>query len=177
MLKGTWGGRPVAVKRLLSDFTRLASQEVKLLQASDDHPNVIRYYCQEKRDNFLYIALDLCQASLADLIESPEKYRELADQLDRKRALMEVTKGLKHLHGMKIIHRDIKPQSVFIHSFLVQCKSNQLIRKQKCTCIANTFWAENTRFRFWTCPTVRSRSIILCADSEQLGRKPGLAST
>ena len=42
MLKGTWGGRPVAVKRLLSDFTRLASQEVKLLQASDDHPNVIR---------------------------------------------------------------------------------------------------------------------------------------
>jgi len=42
VLKGTWGGRPVAVKRLLSDFTRLASQEVKLLQASDDHPNVIR---------------------------------------------------------------------------------------------------------------------------------------
>ncbi|KIR32368.1 IRE protein kinase [Cryptococcus deuterogattii MMRL2647] len=114
VLKGTWGGRPVAVKRLLSDFTRLASQEVKLLQASDDHPNVIRYYCQEKRDNFLYIALDLCQASLADLIESPEKYRELADQLDRKRALMEVTKGLKHLHGMKIIHRDIKPQNVLV---------------------------------------------------------------
>lgn len=118
MLKGTWGGRPVAVKRLLSDFTRLASQEVKLLQASDDHPNVIRYYCQEKRDNFLYIALDLCQASLADLIESPEKHRELADQLDRKRALMEVTKGLKHLHGMKIIHRDIKPQYVFNFFFL-----------------------------------------------------------
>ncbi len=42
VLKGSWGGRPVAVKRLLSDFTRLASQEVKLLQASDDHPNVIR---------------------------------------------------------------------------------------------------------------------------------------
>lgn len=42
VLKGTWGGRPVAVKRLLSDFVRLASQEVKLLQASDDHPNVIR---------------------------------------------------------------------------------------------------------------------------------------
>ena len=42
VLKGTWGDRPVAVKRILSDFTRLASQEVKLLQASDDHPNVIR---------------------------------------------------------------------------------------------------------------------------------------
>ncbi|WWC61241.1 uncharacterized protein I303_103822 [Kwoniella dejecticola CBS 10117] len=114
VLKGTWGGRPVAVKRLLSDFTRLASQEVKLLQASDDHPNVIRYYCQEKRDNFLYIALDLCQASLADLVETPDKHSELPADWDRKKALSQITAGLKHLHGMKIIHRDIKPQNVLV---------------------------------------------------------------
>ncbi|KAK8869908.1 hypothetical protein IAR55_000476 [Kwoniella newhampshirensis] len=114
VLKGTWGGRPVAVKRLLSDFTRLASQEVKLLQASDDHPNVIRYYCQEKRDNFLYIALDLCQSSLADLVETPDKHLEMASSLDRKKALSQITAGLKHLHGMKIIHRDIKPQNVLV---------------------------------------------------------------
>jgi serine/threonine-protein kinase/endoribonuclease IRE1 len=110
VLKGTWGSRAVAVKRLLSDFTRLASQEVKLLQASDDHPNVIRYYCQERRDNFLYIALDLCQGSLADLIEAPDRHLTLASALDRKRALKEISAGLRHLHAMKIIHRDIKPQ-------------------------------------------------------------------
>ncbi|WWD15818.1 hypothetical protein CI109_100242 [Kwoniella shandongensis] len=114
VLKGTWGGRPVAVKRLLSDFTRLASQEVKLLQASDDHPNVIRYYCQEKRDNFLYIALDLCQSSLADLIETPDKHQEMASSLDRKKALSQITAGLKYLHEIKIIHRDIKPQNVLV---------------------------------------------------------------
>lgn len=110
VLKGEWGGRPVAVKRLLADFTRLASQEARLLQASDDHPNVIRYYCQERRDNFLYIALDLCPASLADLIATPSQHMELAASLDRKKALVQVTAGLRHLHGMKIIHRDIKPQ-------------------------------------------------------------------
>ena len=111
-MKGTWGGRPVAVKRLLSDFTRLASQEVKLLQASDDHPNVIRYYCQERRDNFLYIALDLCQATLHDLFlrKLSEPPHELHKLLEPKKALVQVTAGLKHLHDMNIIHRDIKPQ-------------------------------------------------------------------
>lgn len=74
---------------------------------------LIADYCQERRDNFLYIALDLCQASLADLIEAPDKHIELASAMDRKKALVQVTSGLKHLHGMKIIHRDIKPQQVF----------------------------------------------------------------
>lgn len=110
MLKGTWGIRPVAVKRLVNDFTRLASQEVKLLQASDDHRNVIRYYCQERRDNFLYIALDLCQTSLAALVLSPEDHPDLTPLFDQKNALLQVTEGLGHLHGMNIIHRDIKPQ-------------------------------------------------------------------
>ena len=81
---------------------------------------MIRYYCQERRDNFLYIALDLCQGSLADLIESPDKHMALASALDRKRALKEISAGLRHLHGMKIIHRDIKPQYVFIADRIVQ---------------------------------------------------------
>lgn len=44
--KGTFDGRDVAVKRLLLDFYDVAYHEVTLLEESDDHPNVIRYYCK-----------------------------------------------------------------------------------------------------------------------------------
>jgi serine/threonine-protein kinase/endoribonuclease IRE1 len=112
VLKGTWGLRPVAVKRLVNNRNQhcLAKHEVKLLQESDDHRNVIRYYCQERRDEFLYIALDLCKTSLAEMVLSPEKHPELVPLFDNKNALLQVTEGLGHLHNMNIIHRDIKPQ-------------------------------------------------------------------
>ncbi|KAJ7779575.1 hypothetical protein B0H14DRAFT_3894141 [Mycena olivaceomarginata] len=86
--RGSLQGRAVAVKRLLQDFVTLASREVSILQESDDHPNVIRYYYQEAHSNFLYIALELCPATLADLVETPDRdaWRAIAVALDPKRA-------------------------------------------------------------------------------------------
>jgi serine/threonine-protein kinase/endoribonuclease IRE1 len=93
-------------------ITRMSFDVSRILGAVVDNAADVLDYCQERRDNFLYIALDLCQASLADLIERPESHKELFTALDRKKALGQVTAGVKHLHGLKIIHRDIKPQSV-----------------------------------------------------------------
>ena len=42
VFKGSFGGRDVAVKRMLKEFYDVASHEVSLLQQHDDHPNVIR---------------------------------------------------------------------------------------------------------------------------------------
>ncbi|KAJ6588415.1 hypothetical protein B0H19DRAFT_922323 [Mycena capillaripes] len=114
--RGSLQGRAVAVKRLLQDFVTLASREVSILQESDDHPNVIRYYYQEAHSNFLYIALELCPATLADLIETPDRdaWRDIAITFDPKRALRQITSGLRHLHGLKLVHRDIKPQNILV---------------------------------------------------------------
>lgn len=116
VFKGSLQGRAVAVKRLLRDFVTLASREVSILEESDDHSNVIRYYYQEAQANFLYIAIELCPASLADIIERPDNFRDIAITFDPKRALRQVTSGLRHLHALKIVHRDIKPQNIMVSS-------------------------------------------------------------
>lgn len=34
--------------------------------------------------------------------------------LDSKRALRQITSGIRHLHKLKIVHRDIKPQNILV---------------------------------------------------------------
>ncbi|TPX33578.1 hypothetical protein SmJEL517_g03560 [Synchytrium microbalum] len=116
--RGSFENRDVAIKRLLLDFYEVAHHEVKVLQDSDHHPNVVRYYCQEKSEKFMYIALELCPASLADVIESPSRpdLLVLRQELNPARVLYQIMAGLHHLHTLKIVHRDIKPQNILISS-------------------------------------------------------------
>ncbi|KAK1216069.1 bifunctional endoribonuclease/protein kinase ire1 [Marasmius sp. AFHP31] len=133
VFRGDLQGRQVAVKRLLKSFVTLASREVSILQESDDHPNVIRYYYQEAHADFLYIALELCPATLADIIEyaagggfdgmgesrvkegmKPEEWNDLIRCFDPKKALKQIASGLRHLHALKLVHRDIKPQNILV---------------------------------------------------------------
>jgi len=116
VLEGTFKGRQVAVKRLVREHhdVTLVEREVSLLEQADDHPNVIRCFYHEFDDkDFLFIALALCPASLADFIERPGYVREIADSFDPKRALREITSGLEHLD---IVHRNINPENILISS-------------------------------------------------------------
>ncbi|KAI1335963.1 hypothetical protein F5Y15DRAFT_427521 [Xylariaceae sp. FL0016] len=114
---GTFYGRKVAVKRMLTQFSDIATQETQFLLESDSHNNVIRYHAMESNDNFTYIALELCQASLADIIGKPHLYPELAyaGEMDLPRVLLQIASGVAHLHSMGIVHRDLKPQNVLVN--------------------------------------------------------------
>ena len=116
VFKGSFGGREVAVKRMLKEFYDVASHEVNLLQQHDDHPNVIRYFDKETAGSFLYIALELCPASLLDVIERPKDFPTLVppNGLNTPNVLKQITSGIHYLHTLKIVHRDIKPHNILV---------------------------------------------------------------
>uniref|UniRef100_A0A8C2W136 non-specific serine/threonine protein kinase n=1 Tax=Chinchilla lanigera TaxID=34839 RepID=A0A8C2W136_CHILA len=109
--RGQFEGRAVAVKRLLRECFGLVRREVQLLQESDRHPNVLRYFCTERSPQFHYLALELCQASLQEYVESPDPDRW---GLEPRMVLQQLTSGLAHLHSLHIVHRDLKPGNILI---------------------------------------------------------------
>lgn len=131
--KGSFDGRNVAVKRLLLDFYDVALKEVKLLQESDDHPNVVRYFYKEESDRFLYIALELCYGSLNDYMERslPIPEMQQCDTMNPANILSQFTSGLQYLHSLKIVHRDIKPHNILLapskHRFMKDAPAMRIL--------------------------------------------------
>ncbi|XP_017389895.1 serine/threonine-protein kinase/endoribonuclease IRE2 isoform X4 [Cebus imitator] len=111
VFRGQFEGRAVAVKRLLRECFALVQREVQLLQESDRHPNVLRYFCTEQGPQFHYIALELCRASLQEYVENPDLDR---GGLEPEVVLQQLMSGLAHLHSLHIVHRDLKPGNILI---------------------------------------------------------------
>ncbi|KAK5952742.1 bifunctional endoribonuclease/protein kinase ire1 [Knufia fluminis] len=123
---GTFDGRLVAVKRLVKTANSLAEKEIRHLVSSDEHPNVIRYHGKEESPSFFYIALDKFDTSLDQFVEFYDKFPTLvspARGYDVRDALRQITRGVQHLHSLKLVHRDIKPQNILVRPI----KSNRAL--------------------------------------------------
>uniref|UniRef100_A0A8C0GLA8 Serine/threonine-protein kinase/endoribonuclease IRE1 n=1 Tax=Chelonoidis abingdonii TaxID=106734 RepID=A0A8C0GLA8_CHEAB len=109
--RGTFDNRDVAVKRILPECFSFADREVQLLRESDEHPNVIRYFCTEKDRQFQYIAIELCAATLQEYVEQKDFSRHGLQPIT---LLQQTTSGLAYLHSLNIVHRDLKPHNILI---------------------------------------------------------------
>ncbi|KAL6611286.1 hypothetical protein ACP70R_039214 [Stipagrostis hirtigluma subsp. patula] len=69
VFEGCYDGRRVAVKRLLRSHNDIAAIETQNLIASDRDPNIVRLYSCDHDNDFVYLSLERCQCSLADLIQ------------------------------------------------------------------------------------------------------------
>jgi hypothetical protein len=61
------GNYPEWNVRLLIHMPLCVALQVDLLRQSDEHPNVIRYFCMEEDSVFKYIALELCTTTLHEV--------------------------------------------------------------------------------------------------------------
>lgn len=109
--RGMFDNRDVAVKRILPECFSFADREVQLLRESDEHPNVIRYFCTERDRQFQYIAIELCAATLQEYVEQND-FAHLG--LEPITLLQQTTSGLAHLHSLNIVHRDLKPHNILL---------------------------------------------------------------
>lgn len=85
--KGENDTRKVAIKRMLNTFYTSAEREISLLIHSDGNNNVVRYYTQESNGEFIYLALELCDGTLVDIIRN-NKNSNLIDNINKSKPFL-----------------------------------------------------------------------------------------
>jgi tetratricopeptide (TPR) repeat protein len=111
-------GRVVAVKVLMADLesapeTRARFHREAQAAARLVHPNIITIFDAGEDQGRSYIVMQLLEGwPLVDYLKQPE-----SASLDRKLDLMvQICEGLTAAHGAGVIHRDLKPNNLFVQT-------------------------------------------------------------
>ncbi|XP_029007103.1 serine/threonine-protein kinase DCLK2 isoform X2 [Betta splendens] len=100
----------------------LIESEVAVLRRVK-HPNIIMLMEEVDTASELYLVMELVKGGdLFDAITSSAKYTER----DAGVMIRDLAGALKYLHGMSIVHRDVKPENLLVHELPDGAKSLKL---------------------------------------------------
>jgi serine/threonine-protein kinase/endoribonuclease IRE1 len=101
VFEGSYDGRQVAVKRLLRSHNDIAEKETQNLIISDHDPNIVRLYGCDYDSDFVYISLERCHCSLADLIQK-HSYLSSGESVSNNEASFSIKSKISNVKGMDV---------------------------------------------------------------------------
>lgn len=123
------------------------AMEIKMMCCTR-HPNLIRCFETYKWAGHMWIAMEFMDGGcLTDVLESFQSMRETMNEPEIAFVLREVLLGLKFMHGMKRLHRDIKSDNVLIGrdgkvklADFGFCAELTEERAKRTTCVGTPYW-------------------------------------
>ena len=106
------GQELIPVSRLAVNF-----REIAVLQRLGSHSNLVELIEVIFDEKSLYIVMDHCGINLSEYIVCQTRLRPAGIPLKRIQAIaIQILSGLAFVHSNLVIHRDIKPNNIFVSS-------------------------------------------------------------
>ncbi len=113
-------GRELVLKQVRLDGLSAQEQEETTREAHlmlniDEHANIVKHYVSFIEEGYLNMVMEYCAGGdLAKLIRETAGRGELFSETFIWRVFVQVCLALQHLHANRVLHRDIKPDNVFL---------------------------------------------------------------
>lgn len=104
------------MKKISKQYTTDATFEREMdafmhIRQSGDHPNICGLHENFEEGNYYYLVLDLVQGGeMFDHLIRDGAYSEA----DAARLVREVGSALNFLHGIGLVHSDLKPENLYV---------------------------------------------------------------
>ena len=79
-----------------------------------DHVNIVKLLDIYERKSNVHLVIELCKTDLNKIIEYIQQLKVTLTLADKKSIMLMTCQGLEYLHDHWILHRDMKPDNLFI---------------------------------------------------------------